>query len=229
MKVITSVQGSVGLKYSPDEAAPDPGVLSRDAVTFIGSSYAFSVIPQVQPGLLLNPAFTFQAGELTTEGGKIPINQVTWASQAASIAVTAKDTPTAELLLDDLIKKLDNQLGFKIEKAARERYYQSNLVVEFEPALEKQISLFQRIQGLLEKELPRPNSAFAIKRWAFGNLAMEQRGGVMLAIDDLADVDFVIERRATEPLSSNRFFCIAPTSTSEHERILNLIERAFKD
>jgi hypothetical protein len=229
MRVITSIQGSVALKYSPDESAPEPAVLTRDVVSFIGIEYNFSVTPQVQPGLLLNPVLTFQTGELVTDAGKIPINQLTWAPQVAGLILTARDTDTAETVLAAMVSKLDEQFRFKIAKATKAKYYQSNLTVEFDPALEQQLPVLQRIQRLLEKEIPREDQSFAIKRLGFGNLSVERHGGIMAQIEDIQDTDFVIERRAIEPLSENRYFCIAPTTTREHERILALVERTLRD
>jgi hypothetical protein len=55
MRVITSIQGSVALKFVPDEVGNEAGVLSRDVVAFVAQRYKFSLVPEVPPGLRADP------------------------------------------------------------------------------------------------------------------------------------------------------------------------------
>lgn len=225
MRFITSLQGSVAVKFSPDEAAPPQrAVLTRDLIDFLGRTYSFSLKPEVPPGLIVNPYFVFQTGEVIFDGKKFPINQLTMMQGGA--VLTARDTDTADLIFNEIVKNLDQAFDMKIGQSIRARYYVSNMVVEFEPGLEKKIAAFDRANTLLNEQIPRKNFPFLLKRLAFGS------GDVQLtpnpfAIDDIPNMDFTIERRAGEPYSSNRYFSGAPISTREHKRVLEMLERTM--
>jgi hypothetical protein len=227
MKLISTIQGSAALRYSPDETSPDTAVLMRDLVEFVGKTYNFSLTPELQPGLILNPMFIFQGGELMHADVKIPITQITLV--VGGLVVTAKDTDFADTVADDVVKRLDNDLGYKIARNIRTKYYQSHLVAEMIDFGER-IGIFNRAEEILNKEMPRPEKRFDIKRLSFGggDLQLQQLFS-QFQIDDLPNGDFTIERRAGEPYSSNRFYCTAPMRTEEHVRVLGLIETAMRD
>ncbi|MFI5023974.1 MAG: hypothetical protein ACHQRJ_20275 [Alphaproteobacteria bacterium] len=226
MKVVSSIQGTAAVKYSTDEALPETAVLTRDLMAFLGDAYNFSQKPQVPSGLIPpDTFFIFQSGALIIEDKKTPINQLVLGPGA--IAVTARNTEIATNILDHIIGKMDAQFGYKIATSVRAKYYSSNIVIEFDPALENQIAALDRAQKVLEREIPRPGYPFAIKRLAFG---AEPKPGQMIStsVDDLQNLDFVIERRAGESFSTNRYFSTAPLKTSEHERVLRLVEEAMR-
>ncbi len=226
MKRITSVQGSVAVKFSPDEAASqERAILTRDLVEFVGKTYAFSLKPEVPPGLIVNPYFVFQTGEIILDNKKHPINQLTTVQGGA--VLTARDTEIADLIINDIIEKVDNEFNMNISQSIHARYYVSNLVVEFEPSLERQISALNRAQDVLNKQIPRENRPFSLKRIAFGDGDIQPIPNAFL-IDDIPNWDFIIERRSGEPYSSNRYFSGAPVSTRDHENILTLLEQAMR-
>jgi hypothetical protein len=59
----------------------------------------------------------------------------------------------------------------------------------------------------------RPSLPFKIKRLAFGHGDIAVTTAVPFTLDLLEASDFVIERRAAEPYSENRYFCSAPMRT----------------
>ena len=226
MKFISSIQGTYAYQYSVDEASPNAGVLSRDVVAFIGETFKFSVTPEVPPGLLVEPILLFQTGEVIVNKKKFPINSLIYTLNGA--AITAKDTDTAEIIASHLIAAMDDKFGFKIATSIRSKYYSSIITVEFDPALEKQMSALGKIKAILEREIPRPTIPFDFKRLAFGS-AEKHALLVQNPIEGMGAADFVIERRVGEPHSANRYFSGAPLTTSEHKRVLNLVEQAMRD
>jgi hypothetical protein len=221
MKLITPLQGSVVIRYSADEASPDQGALSREVVEFIGTTYQFSLTPEVPPGLLINPIFVFQSGKMITADGQFVINQITFAPGA--IILTAKDTDLASTLVNNLIITLDKTFGFKIRQSIRATQYMSIISVEFSPSLEEQVRPFERVQQMLNQEMPRPERPFALKRLSFGGGDVQQPF-MQFSVDDLMNADFTIERRQNEPYELNRYHCGAPVSTSELVRLVGLFE-----
>jgi hypothetical protein len=98
------------------------------------------------------------------------------------------------------------------------------LVVDFDGAIGENIDQLRRVEELLTSEIPRPELSFQLKRLAFGSGPTVVQG-MPITIDALEKSDFVIERREGEPTIKNRYFSSAPTTTSKHIQILELIER----
>src|SRR5271168_1214436 len=222
MRVINSLQGIVALRYSPDDTMPERTVLMRDLISFVGNAYKFSAMPQTPPGPVIDPVFSFQSGELIVGDRKLAITSITLA--VGGTIVAARNTDEADIILDDLVATLDTELGYRIRDNVKRRDYQSNIVVQFEPSLEDQISALLRAERVLNREIPRPNAPFKTKRLAFG-FGDPVRPIRPFSLDDIPNSDFVIERRAGEPYEDNRYLCAAPLRTSEHARVLELVEQ----
>jgi hypothetical protein len=221
MRLITSLQGSVAIKYSPDEAAPDVSVLTRDIVAFLGDAYEFSVKPEVPPGLVLtSQPFVFQTGKVKLGEHTHPISVLVIVG--GGMLITAKDTDTAEIIAEEVISSLEGTFGFKIHQSIRMRYYHSNLAVE----LNAYTGTFTAVQKILNEQVPRPGKPFELKRLAFGYGDVANPFAVF-SIDDIPNSDFLLERRPGEPYEFNRYFASAPLTTREHERILSLIDQAM--
>jgi len=224
MRMITSLQGSVATKYSPDEAAPIIGSLTRDVVAYLGQAYQFSFIPEVPPGLFANTQpFTFQSGKVSIGEQSYPINQLTFVTGA--LVLTAKDTDLAERLLKHIISTMAGQFDLQIERATRISYYQSSLSVEFAPQIGAQL---QTVQNIVNQFIKRPdNNLYALKRLALGAGDVANIYNMQLTIDDIPNSDFVLERRPGEPYELNRFFSSAPLPTQPHQEMLEAIEAAL--
>ena len=82
----------------------------------------------------------------------------------------------------------------------------------------------RKVEELLSREIKRPTPSFKLKRLAFGG-GPTVAPGMPVSLDVIENADFVIERRELEPVIENRYFSSAPTSTTEHIRILETIER----
>jgi hypothetical protein len=222
MRLITSIQGSVIVRYSPDDAASDVGALTRDVVAFLGRTYNFSVIPEVAPGLIVTPQpFIFQTGKIALDDQEIPINQLTWL--VGALVITAKDTETADRVTNEIILAVDRTFGFKISGIEQHRFYQSNIVAEIDPRVETILLL----ENILNREIPRPEKPFLLKSIMFGS-GDPINPFTQLPLDYIQASDFIRERRATEPYERNRYFSSAPIRTRDHGPILEQIERALR-
>jgi hypothetical protein len=228
MKRIASLQGVCAIQYSYDEASPTQGALTRDVIPFIGETYKFAAIPQVPPQLMVLPMqdFTFQVGEVLIDDKKIPINQLSYLF--GGLIVTTKDTDTADAVAKHIAAKLDERFEFTITKSVRATYYLSDLIVEFTPSLEEQVSVFAKVKSILEKEIPRSGTPFDVKRLAFGSVQVPVLA-LPSHLENLLNEDFTIERRAGEPRGSNRYYSRAPLKTVQHEKVLAAIEEAIRD
>jgi hypothetical protein len=222
MRTITSLQGSVAIKYSPDEATPDVSILTRDVVAFLGETYEFSLKPDVPAGLMINPQpFVFQAGKVTVGEHTHPINQLTVTT--GGLIVTGKDTDIADVIAEEIISKLDEIFGFKIQQSIRTKYYVSNLSVEFNA----DTRTFAAVEKILNEHTSRPSKLFEIKRLAFG-AGDAPNPFTIYSIDDIPNTDFLLERRPSEPYDLNRYFASGPMMTRDLEHVLKLIEVAMQ-
>jgi hypothetical protein len=225
MKVIHSVNGTVALRVSGDDVAPEAGFLPQDLVELIATAYKFAVKPQLPPhGALQLPTqpYVFQNGVLVTGEKRLPILQIALVPNGD--IVTAANTEVADTILNDYMKRLDEDLGFRFGSTKTDRRaYQSNLVVQFDLPLEEKLKGLMKIEAFLGREIPRNSGPFKIKRLAFGY--GEIAAVPIFSFEMIEGSDFVIERRAGEPYSENRYYCAAPTSTTEHIRILEVLEQ----
>lgn len=217
------------VEFSYDEAASQLGVLLSDLADFLTQMYSFRSTPEViqrSTGKALPGVQSFQSGVAILDGQRVAINRLNVAMQAGSIVVLAKNTDVANSILNDVVTKLDEKFGYQIRASEKKRHFQSHIVAEFAPGLEKQLAPLAKIQALLEAEIPGRRYPFALKRVAFGGL--DQHLAVEATSPSaVSNTDFSFERRAYEAIESNRYYCVAPVSTSEHERILKLIEQAL--
>lgn len=224
MKFITSLFGTVALHVSGDEATPEHGISNRDLIEFLASTYQFSVRPNIPPGVppIAIPTFTFQSGIMTTADKKWPIVQL--AIVADGHVVTAQNTDIADAVLDDFMARLDTTFGYRFATAKKHRAYQSNIVIQFDNAFEEKVEAMGKIEVILNREINRPAMPFKIKRLAFGYGDVEIPTISLEAIDKS---DFAIERRVGAPYSESRYYSVAPARTSDHVKILEMIEQAI--
>jgi hypothetical protein len=226
MKLIASIQGTVAIRVSGDEVIPERSVLQRDAVQFVGDCYNFSVRPNIAPGTPPQASQTliFQQGKLIKDDVEYPILQLTVFGNGG--AVTSKSTEISDVILDDCLRKLDEGLGYRFAQSDKTRLYLSNVAVEFDTELEEYIQAFHMIEDILNNEIPRDGAPFKTKRLAFGYGEVTQSTPLQL-LDEFKNVDFLIERRAGEPYSKNRYFSSAPLRTIDHVRVLEQIEKSI--
>jgi hypothetical protein len=226
MKVIKSLFGTVALRVSGDSVAPEGGFIFRDFIEFVALTYHFTVKPQLPPqGALLMPAIqqlVFQDGVLIVGEKKLAIMQLVALSNEDII--TSATTEAAETILNDYMKRLDEALGYRFASSKTDRRaYLSNLVVQFDIPIDERLEGLRKIEACLAREIPRPAWPFKMKRLAFGYGDVAPVSSV--SFDALEKSDFVIERRSGEPYSESRYFCGAPLSTTEHIRVLEMLEQ----
>ena len=229
MKLVLSVQGTASVKVSQDDVLPVQGLSQHEFTQFVGNLYGFEIRPNIPPNFpqqMVPPLWSFANGRFIDDNGDAYQILNLMAFQNGD-AITAANTEYADLILNHYIEAIDSGLKFRYSTAKQERFYVSNIVVEFSVAIEQQISGIARILDILNKQIPRPHMPFSAKRMAFG--AGDPVNISFTTADAVARADFTIERRASEPYSSNRYFSSGPVRTADHIRILEMIEDAIKD
>lgn len=221
MRLVSAVQGTVGLFASHDDVSPPNGVAVSELIRVIGDAYKFAVRPPAEhvPGMFNQ--LVFQGGVLELGNERLPVTQL--ATFPTGEMITAANTDTADKIVDHYTALLDRELGFRFASAPTRKIYQSNIVVEFDSGLEDKITALKKIEDLLSSETKRPQP-FKIKRLAFG-FGRVNRPLIQLSLAGMETSDFVIERRDPEPYEKNRYFCGGPMKTAELISLLAKMEQ----
>jgi hypothetical protein len=214
------------LQIANDDVAPERGVITKEMIEFIAERYQFLAKPVIPPNVPPSALqiLPFQSGAFRIGDEKIVV--VAIALIVNGDIVSAVTTESADMILDDLTENLERVFGFRYSTATQRRIYQSNITVQFEGPLEARFEGLSRIEAILNREIERPKLPFKIKRLAFGYgdvITTEQQSQPNL--DIIERTDFIIERRAGAAYELNRYFCTAPLKTTEHIRVLELLER----
>jgi hypothetical protein len=228
MKVIRIVAGTVAVRVATDEIFPpsDPPLL--DLISSIQQRYQFAITPLIDAAQLNGP-FDFKAGKFVKGEMSNSISQMVL--QIEGGIITTSSTDLADLISNDLHGFLDKTSHFRLTSAKQNRSYASAIIVEFDSTIEKQIEFIGRIEKLINSSGGKsPERKF--KRISFGfedqSIPNPAKPVMMSPLESIEKVEFIIERRAGEPFSSNRYFCVAPMRTEGHIRVLEQIDDMLK-
>jgi len=167
----------------------------------------------------------FQNGEFEADGNRIGILQLQIFLNG--IVVVSQSTDMSDLIIGDVTKLLDSKFGFRFGQAEGQKAHISNLVVQFDKAVEDAIPQLKKIQQIFfDASQPEDNGKkpLTVKNLAFGGQNQPVINPLQANL-----MDFSIERRSGAPFSSNRYFSGAPLETDHHIRVLEEIERALLD
>ncbi len=218
MKFIGHINAIAAFREALEEYQPEQGVVQQDVVELVRSTYHFQAFPILQLGAQPPLMLSFMGGKFEADGQKFAIGQLLMTQEGD--VVTAVTTEQADLVLDDLIRLLDETLGFRLRSSKKTKNYVSNVVVEFDRGLEEYIEKLANMACAINEARPGME-AFNIKRLAFGTKDRLQPRDTLTAIQT---TDFLIGRRAGRPFEENRYFCSAPMTTHDHIRTLERIE-----
>jgi hypothetical protein len=222
MKVIGHLNGIVAYREAVEEYQPERGTVQRDLAELVRTNYQFQVFPIFGPGIQMPDTLNFAGGKFANDGNSFAIAQLVM-TQDGDIAACVT-TDQADVVLSDLMRLLDENLGFKLQIAQKVKSYLSTVVVEFDRGLEQYINQLGRIAGIINRFRPgRP--PFNIKRVGFGLRDTILPNNPLAAIEG---GEFLIERRAGRPFEENRYFCSAPLSSGEHVHALEQIEAVVR-
>jgi hypothetical protein len=216
MRLIGSLQGYAAFREVVEEYQPERGIVQNDMIALIVERYQFQGFPRLAPGAPPLPSLVFGAGKFESGEQSFAIAQLAMFAHG-DVAITVT-TDQAELVLNDLIQLLDKELGFRLGSANKKKRFLSNIVVEFDAGLEIYLDKLIKMEAAIAAA-GLENAK--LKRLAFGEGDVQQTNDVIVMIET---ADFLIERRQGAAYDQNRYFCSAPMSTSDHFRVLQLIE-----
>jgi hypothetical protein len=164
---------------------------------------------------------TLAAGQETYEIQQLDLNL---SSDPGAISVHTNSTESADIILNDVFDVLTTTFGFR-NLAGVARQYASNVVVEFNAAIEKSIKELAAINAIINNAFrTSPSDSYGVERLVFGAdpttvsvAKFHSRQG------------FVLERRANHTFADNRYFSSAAMKTEEHFQTLEKIARVIED
>ncbi len=222
MKLIGRAGGIVACRETPEEYIPDRPPPTQDIINSIRTHYQFGNFPVVRPGFIVGGPLVFSAGRFVHGDQVFAIGQLVMLLQGDIISTSS--TEDSELVLDDLMRILDETFGFRVRQASVKRSYLSTIVVEFDRTFSAYIDKNAKMEQAINDMLPPGIEERRFKSISFGKVDMADPASITDQILLIENADFAIERRAGQPLSSNRFYCTAPMRTSDHIRALEQIE-----
>jgi hypothetical protein len=219
MKFIGGITGISAYREPPEEYIPERPPPIQDVINLIRATYQFASFPILGPGVSLAGPFTFAGGRFSDGSASFGISQLIMLT-GGDIVATAS-TSDSDLVLEHLFSLMDQNFGYRLRATAhKKKSYVSNMVVEFDESISRYIDKLTRIEELL-KPFRTEDDPYRLqfKSLTFG-------GDSSAGVDYLVQIeraDFTIERRA-EQTNPNRYFCTAPMTTEDHQRILKQIE-----
>jgi hypothetical protein len=220
MKFIGPIQGIAAYRKPPEEYQPETGMLPQELVELVRVTYGFQSFPQLQPNAPMQAPQDFQMGRFSTDRGSCVINRLIMTIDG-DIAIATR-TEQADLFLDDLMRLLDENLGYRLRVGAIRKRFVSNIVIEFDRGLENYLVKFSEIIGVINESRPAERLPFNIKRLSFGEMDIFPAPTDPLVLIERGD--FTIERRTGHSFEENRYFCSAPMTTEDHIGVLERIE-----
>jgi hypothetical protein len=220
MKLIRSLQGIAALRIASEYIFPDDAPPMQNIILGLNNSFKFGAVPaadQIGAGVPL----LFRAGKAMKDGQEFTIQHLVMLQDGDLVA--CGNTDQAEYVLDIFVKYLNDGFGYKIDLKSCTLLYSSILIVEFERDIGFLISHFSDIQRIIGDSTGHKFEFIRL------SLSKGQQGKPHLPpaspLDELENADFTIERRAGQPFSANRFYCVAPMKTGAHIAALEKIEQ----
>ena len=223
MKLLGSITGIAGISVAGEEIIPTSGLPYRDLIAYITRTYHFP--PQtlaVANQAELPPIISFANGVFTSPAGeRTAITQLIVGPDGD--LVSAQNTEIAETILADYVQRLERDLKYRITGARINKIFSSAVLVEFDKRAVEAMN--KSPMGLaLDKIQTGEDVSNFLKRVSFGPNASNFSPATP-SVEQFISRDFIIERRANEPMTANRFYCTAPVPTKQHIQFLTEFER----
>ena len=215
MKIIAYEPCKVVMLFPVEEVVPLGGAADPNVIAKVQERYQFTRGPDLKNEEIAKNGLKFEIGTFQFEGANVRITDFTLYRDG--IVINAIRTDSAEAFLNDIVSYMQKEFSFRDFITKPRRYFQSQIVVEFNQSPAKLVQFFdkiaQSISGRLEK-------AYSLEvQMDFFRLDFDFDRIKNNAVSPLIQ-KFIIERRVGVPFSTERYFCAAPLRTASHEALL---------
>lgn len=212
MKVISNEFGRIIVVYNRDEVMPDGGYYLPDIIELFAERYKFVKLPipnNVNGGMDIK----FENGQIKTNGKRINIKEMVLYDDG--LAIVTSNTDSAGDVLKDVLDWGGPTIGLRAPLSGPLAALENHVVVDFDNPINKIMHpidiLKKAFEDAMTARYKQPVESYFT---SFG-----------IGADPLDPVrapkaQFSISRRVGVPYTENRFYCVAPLSTSEHHNLL---------
>jgi hypothetical protein len=223
MKIIAYETSRLTVLFPFEEVVPLAGVNDREIIEGIGARYKFLKTPNLISDDVAKNGYRFEAGQFSINN---TIERITdFSIFRDGIVINAPRTDNSEAFLDDIIGYMKDVYSYRNFITQPRRYFQSQLVAEFERSPEKLIASLNTIAGIISEPLKEIYGTEISMR--FGRVDFAADKTKLSAPAPTTVHPFIIERRAGVPFETERYFCSAPMRTATHVAVLEKIEAAL--
>jgi hypothetical protein len=227
MKIIGRLSGVSAFRESPEEYIPEgrqPPI--QNLVELIRTTYQFVSFPIFGPGIPLNAPWVFAGGRFSDGAETFAIPQLIMLTDVGQMAIIVVTTSTSDsdLVLEHLMRLLEEKFAYRLAPTQKQRIYMSTLVVEFDQSLSTYIEKIGRMEAIIDADRP---GRLLFKGLSFGQDSTATALDPQNPLIRVETADFTIERRVGQ--ARNRYFCNAPMTTADHIHSLEQIEVAARE
>ncbi len=220
MKIVSSELGRVSRYFVSEEIRPVGGLDLAAIIKLAMERYGFAVPP--------NPEEISQKGAIFQRGRRIIDNKTiivpTLIVYNDGMSISAFDTDTAELLLDDAFRWAVENLGMRNPITPAVTTYESHIVVEFESQIDHILLIFDDLSSAFRDALRSTYSRDVTVGLSRIALSGDPPSLPPQLLMPPYKADFGIERRLGRPFAENRYYSIAPLRSSDHQELLMTFE-----
>lgn len=218
MKVIAYETCKIVMLFQLEEVVPLGGVSDPDVIAKIAARYRFTKEPDLKLEELAKSGYKFELGNFMFHDANVRI--VDFSLFHDGIVLNATRSDGAEAFLDDIISYMKSEFSFRDFITQPRKYFQSQMVVEFDKSPARLIRPLEGITAALSKLLA---DTYSVKvPTDFFRLDFDFDRTKNLVPNSIQKV--IIERRIGIPFEKERYFCAAPLRTADHEAFLREIE-----
>lgn len=220
MRIIAYETSRLTMLFPYEEVVPLGGVNDREIVEQVTSRYKFLKSPSLLTEETTKNGFKFEAGQITVNGA---VERITdFSIFRDGIVINSTRTDNSEALLDDVMNYMKDEFSYRDFITPPKRYFQSQIVVEFDKSPEKLIAPLAQISSVISEPLNEIYGQdipmkFGRLDFAADKLKLSLRAPAIIH-------NFIIERRLNVPFENERYFCSAPLRTTTHISVLEKIE-----
>jgi hypothetical protein len=220
MRIIAYETSRLTVLFPYEEVVPLAGVNDREIVEKITARYKFLKSPSLVGEETTKSGYRFEAGQITVHGTVERIAD--FAIFRDGIVINSAKTDNSEALLDDVIGYMKHEFSYRDFITPPRRYFQSQIVVEFDRSPEKLIVPLNKIAAAISEPLKEIYGSDIPMKFGRLDFAADKLGLSVPAPTTLHN--FIIERRFGIPFEKERFFCSAPCRSATHVSVLEKIE-----
>jgi hypothetical protein len=221
MRVINYDASRVTCLFPLEEVIPLSGIDDREMIASVSSRYKFLKSPDLAKENIAKDGFKFGSGQFSFQSSVFRVNE--FSIFRDGLVVNAATTDGSEAFLDDVISYMKSAFSFRDFETPPRRYFQSQIIVEFDRSPENLIKSLNKIATAISFPLEQIYGMEIPMRFARLDFEFDK---ILKPTPASAVVQrFIIERRQGIPFAKERYFCAAPVRTAEHEKVLLEIER----